>query len=53
MPDHTPRKPHRTPEEAAEEDDEPGFLPVEPDEGPGPQGIPFDPESDDPVEPER
>lgn len=53
MVDHTPRKPHRSPEEQAEDEEEPGLLPVEPDEGPLPQGIPLDPEHDDVIEPER
>ena len=54
MLDHTPRKRHHhTPEEEAEQDDEPGLLPVEPDEGPVPEGIPLDPENDDVIEPER
>lgn len=53
MVDHTPRKPHRNPEEEAEGDEEPGLLPVEPDEGTYPQGIPLDPDQDDVIEPER
>ena len=52
MVDHTPRKPHRNPEEEAEGDEEPGMLPVEPDEGTFPQGIPLDPDQDDVIEPE-
>lgn len=49
---HTPHKPHRTPAEEAEDDLEPGMLPVEPDSGIVPPAIPVDPEHDRVVDPE-
>lgn len=52
MPNHTPHKPHRTPAELAEDDPEPGMLPVEPDQGPVPPVIPLDPEHDRTIDPE-
>ncbi|MDP9045659.1 MAG: hypothetical protein M3O01_12730 [Pseudomonadota bacterium] len=41
-----PHKPHRTHGEEAEDDPEPGMLPVEPDSGPIRPAIPDDPEHD-------
>jgi hypothetical protein len=52
MATHTPHKTHRTPAEEAEEEFEPGMLPVEPDTGPVTPGIPDDPEHDRVVDPE-
>ena len=52
MATHTPRKPHHTPADQAENDPEPGMLPVEPDQGPVPPAIPADPEHDRLVDPE-
>lgn len=52
MATHTPHKPHRTPGEEAEDDAEPGMLPVEPDRGVVPPAIPVDPEHDRRVDPE-
>jgi hypothetical protein len=52
MPNHTPHKNHRTPAEDAENDPEPGMLPVEPDQGPVPAVIPADPEHDRVIDPE-
>jgi hypothetical protein len=43
MPGITPHKPHQ--HDAGDPDEfEPGSLPVEPDEGPFPAGVPDDPE---------
>ena len=44
--------PHRTHADKAEDDPEPGMLPVEPDLGPVPPAIPEDPEHDRTVDPE-
>jgi hypothetical protein len=52
MATHTPHKPHRTLGEEAEDDPEPGMLPVEPDSGPVLPAIPSDPEHDRTVDPE-
>lgn len=52
MATRTPHKPHRTQAEQAEEDPEPGMLPVEPDQGATPPAIPADPEHDRLVDPE-
>ena len=52
MANRTPHKPHRTPAEDAEDDPEPGMLPVEPDQGQVPAAIPADPEHDRLVDPE-
>jgi len=49
---HTPQKTHRTPAEEAEDDPEPGMLPVEPDSGAVSPAIPVDPEHDRVVDPE-
>jgi len=51
MASHTPHKPYRTPAEEAEDDVEPGALPVDPD-GVVPPAIPADPEHDRIVDPE-
>ena len=48
---HAPHKPHRSHTEDTD-DPEPGLLPVEPDQGPVPDGIPADPEHDRTVDPE-
>jgi hypothetical protein len=48
---HAPHKPHRSHTDDADEP-EPGLLPVEPDQGPVPDGIPGDPEHDRTVDPE-
>jgi hypothetical protein len=40
------------PRDPAEQDDEPGTLPVEPDEGPVSPALPQDPEHDRMVDPE-
>jgi hypothetical protein len=52
MATHTPHKPHRTLSEEAEDDPEPGMLPVEPDSGPIAPAIPADPEHDRTQDPE-
>lgn len=52
MASHLPHKSHRTPAEEAEDDPEPGMLPVEPDEGVVSPSIPADPEHDRVVDPE-
>ncbi|MES2992143.1 MAG: hypothetical protein V4844_12030 [Pseudomonadota bacterium] len=49
---HMPQKPHRTNGEKAEDDPEPGMLPVEPDQGPVSPAIPVDPEHERIVDPE-
>ena len=51
MPLHTPRKTQRSHVEHSE-DEEPGLLPVDPDQGPVPPMIPGDPEHDRVVDPE-
>jgi hypothetical protein len=52
MATRTPHKHHRTNAELAEDDPEPGMLPVEPDQGPVPPAIPENPENDRVVDPE-
>lgn len=52
MANRTPHKSHRTHAEEAENDPEPGMLPVEPDAGAVPPAIPTDPEHDRTVDPE-
>lgn len=52
MSTHPPHKQHRTPAEEAEDDPEPGLLPVEPDQGLVQPAIPADPEHDRLVDPE-
>lgn len=47
----SPHKPYH-PSQDVPEEFEPGSLPVEPDEGPQPAGIPDDPEHDRVVDPE-
>ena len=51
MPKHLPPKPQRSHTEK-DDDTEPGFLPVDPDQGPVPPVIPADPEHDRVVDPE-
>lgn len=52
MSHHPTHKTHRTPGEEAEDDPEPGMLPVEPDQGPVPSSRPEDPQHDGVVDPE-
>lgn len=52
MTKRNPREPHRTQVDEAEQDADPGMLPVEPDAGPVPPVIPADPEHDRVVDPE-
>lgn len=52
MANHTPHKPHRTHADEAEDDPEPGMLPVEPDKGPVPSSNPEDTQHDGVVDPE-
>lgn len=48
-----PHKPHHHPGHAQDPDDfEPSLLPIDPDQGPVPSGIPDDPEHDRMVDPE-
>ena len=52
MATHVPHKNHRTHAEQAEDDPEPGMLPVEPDEGLIPPAVPLDREHDGGADPE-
>lgn len=52
MATHTPHKTHRTQGEEAEDDPEPGMLPVEPDSGVVAPAVPADPEHDRGGDPE-
>ena len=52
MATHTPHKKHRSQTEEAEDDPDPGMLPVEPDSGLVPPAIPNDEEHDRSVDPE-
>jgi hypothetical protein len=49
---HPSRQPHRTQVDEAEDNADPGMLPVEPDEGLVPPAIPADAEHDRLVDPE-
>jgi hypothetical protein len=51
MATHAPHRPHRPHGEDADET-EPGMLPVEPDTGPVPPGMPVDPEHEPAADPE-
>ena len=51
MPQSSLHKPYQ-PSQDVPDEFEPGSLPVEPDEGPVPTGIPDDPEHDRVVDPE-
>ena len=48
----TKREPHPTRVDEAEQNSDPGMLPVAPDQGPVPAVIPADPEHDRVVDPE-